>query len=131
MATLRCRDDDGGSDAGGADRPSAVRRTGVCEWAICSALAMRTASSFISDAPCSGLRERNSSWRLSRWSEENEGGSVNDVNGLQSDGSRSVATPKRTKRIIEKYGFTFKKSLGQNFLIDQNILHNIVSCSRA
>ena len=28
---------------------------------------------------------------------------------------------------MEKYGFSFKKSLGQNFLIDPNILRNIVS----
>ncbi|SFT28615.1 16S rRNA (adenine(1518)-N(6)/adenine(1519)-N(6))-dimethyltransferase RsmA [Paenibacillus sp. BC26] len=40
-----------------------------------------------------------------------------------------VASPKRTKDIIARYGFTFKKSLGQNFLIDQNILRNIVSAA--
>lgn len=40
-----------------------------------------------------------------------------------------VASPKRTKDIIAKYGFTFKKSLGQNFLIDQNILRKIVSAA--
>ncbi|TYP67984.1 16S rRNA (adenine(1518)-N(6)/adenine(1519)-N(6))-dimethyltransferase RsmA [Paenibacillus methanolicus] len=40
-----------------------------------------------------------------------------------------VATPKRTKDIIQKYGFSFKKSLGQNFLIDQNILRKIVSAA--
>ncbi|MFD0717119.1 16S rRNA (adenine(1518)-N(6)/adenine(1519)-N(6))-dimethyltransferase RsmA [Paenibacillus sp. GCM10027626] len=40
-----------------------------------------------------------------------------------------VATPKRTKDIIAKYGFSFKKSLGQNFLIDQNILHKIVAAA--
>ncbi|MFF2484425.1 16S rRNA (adenine(1518)-N(6)/adenine(1519)-N(6))-dimethyltransferase RsmA [Paenibacillus sp. NPDC058071] len=40
-----------------------------------------------------------------------------------------VATPKRTKEIIAKYGFSFKKSLGQNFLIDQNILHKIVEAA--
>ncbi|SFF31146.1 16S rRNA (adenine1518-N6/adenine1519-N6)-dimethyltransferase [Paenibacillus catalpae] len=40
-----------------------------------------------------------------------------------------VATPKRTKEIIAKYGFSFKKSLGQNFLIDQNILHKIVNAA--
>ncbi|WP_188892681.1 16S rRNA (adenine(1518)-N(6)/adenine(1519)-N(6))-dimethyltransferase RsmA [Paenibacillus radicis (ex Gao et al. 2016)] len=40
-----------------------------------------------------------------------------------------VATPKRTKEIIAKYGFSFKKSLGQNFLIDQNILHKIVAAA--
>ncbi|ATF10624.1 16S rRNA (adenine(1518)-N(6)/adenine(1519)-N(6))-dimethyltransferase RsmA [Brevibacillus sp. HB1.2] len=40
---------------------------------------------------------------------------------------KDIATPTRTKEILEKYGFSFKKSLGQNFLIDTNILHNIVS----
>jgi 16S rRNA (adenine1518-N6/adenine1519-N6)-dimethyltransferase len=40
-----------------------------------------------------------------------------------------VGTPKRTKEIIAKYGFSFKKSLGQNFLIDQNILNNIVAAA--
>jgi len=39
---------------------------------------------------------------------------------------RDVATPGRTKEILQKYGFSFKKSLGQNFLIDTNILRNIV-----
>ncbi|WP_272917136.1 16S rRNA (adenine(1518)-N(6)/adenine(1519)-N(6))-dimethyltransferase RsmA [Pontibacillus yanchengensis] len=39
---------------------------------------------------------------------------------------KAIATPKRTKDILEKYGFAFKKSLGQNFLIDVNILENIV-----
>ena len=43
--------------------------------------------------------------------------------------SVEVATPKRTKEIIAKYGFSFKKSLGQNFLIDQNILNNIVAAA--
>jgi len=39
---------------------------------------------------------------------------------------KDIATPIRTKMILEKYGFSFKKSLGQNFLIDTNILRNIV-----
>ena len=39
---------------------------------------------------------------------------------------KDIATPIRTKQILEKYGFSFKKSLGQNFLIDTNILRNIV-----
>ncbi|MEW4286623.1 16S rRNA (adenine(1518)-N(6)/adenine(1519)-N(6))-dimethyltransferase RsmA [Priestia koreensis] len=39
---------------------------------------------------------------------------------------KDIATPKRTKEILDKYGFSFKKSLGQNFLIDTNILHRIV-----
>lgn len=40
---------------------------------------------------------------------------------------KDIATPKRTKEILEKHGFSFKKSLGQNFLIEPNILHNIVA----
>src|SRR4051794_235798 len=39
---------------------------------------------------------------------------------------KDIATPIRTKMILEKYDFSFKKSLGQNFLIDTNILRNIV-----
>ncbi|WP_335872088.1 16S rRNA (adenine(1518)-N(6)/adenine(1519)-N(6))-dimethyltransferase RsmA [Bacillus sp. 2205SS5-2] len=38
---------------------------------------------------------------------------------------KDIATPIRTKEILHKYGFSFKKSLGQNFLIDPNILRNI------
>lgn len=41
--------------------------------------------------------------------------------------NKDIATPNRTKEILEKHGFSFKKSLGQNFLIDPNILRNIVS----
>ncbi|RKQ33020.1 16S rRNA (adenine(1518)-N(6)/adenine(1519)-N(6))-dimethyltransferase RsmA [Oceanobacillus halophilus] len=37
-----------------------------------------------------------------------------------------IATPTRTKAILNKYNFAFKKSLGQNFLIDVNILQNII-----
>ncbi|QAS52743.1 16S rRNA (adenine(1518)-N(6)/adenine(1519)-N(6))-dimethyltransferase RsmA [Halobacillus litoralis] len=40
--------------------------------------------------------------------------------------SKAVATPTRTKEILKTYGFSFKKSLGQNFLIDVNILKNII-----
>jgi len=40
--------------------------------------------------------------------------------------NKDIATPNRTKEILEKYGFSFKKSLGQNFLIDTNILRRIV-----
>ncbi|SFB31562.1 dimethyladenosine transferase [Lentibacillus halodurans] len=37
-----------------------------------------------------------------------------------------IATPKRTREILEKHGFSFKRSLGQNFIIDVNILNNIM-----
>ncbi|WP_042453811.1 16S rRNA (adenine(1518)-N(6)/adenine(1519)-N(6))-dimethyltransferase RsmA [Neobacillus dielmonensis] len=40
---------------------------------------------------------------------------------------KDIATPVRTRAILKKYGFSFKKSLGQNFLIDTNILKKIVS----
>ncbi|WP_168123372.1 16S rRNA (adenine(1518)-N(6)/adenine(1519)-N(6))-dimethyltransferase RsmA [Paenibacillus sp. HB172176] len=43
--------------------------------------------------------------------------------------SMEIGTPKRTKEIIARYGFTFKKSLGQNFLIDGNILNRIVEAA--
>ncbi|WP_439443216.1 16S rRNA (adenine(1518)-N(6)/adenine(1519)-N(6))-dimethyltransferase RsmA [Listeria aquatica] len=39
--------------------------------------------------------------------------------------SKDIATPGRTAEILKKYGFLFKKSLGQNFLIDSNILRRI------
>ncbi|MCC2250584.1 16S rRNA (adenine(1518)-N(6)/adenine(1519)-N(6))-dimethyltransferase RsmA [Virgibacillus sp. AGTR] len=41
--------------------------------------------------------------------------------------NKYIATPSRTKEILIKYNFSFKKSLGQNFLIDTNILENIIS----
>ncbi|QKY70885.1 16S rRNA (adenine(1518)-N(6)/adenine(1519)-N(6))-dimethyltransferase RsmA [Lentibacillus sp. CBA3610] len=41
-------------------------------------------------------------------------------------GVKWIATPKRTKEILETYNFSFKKSLGQNFIIDTNILINII-----
>lgn len=40
---------------------------------------------------------------------------------------KDIATPSRTKEILKKYGFSFKKSLGQNFLTDPNILRNIAA----
>lgn len=41
--------------------------------------------------------------------------------------AKDIATPLRTKEILQKHGFLFKKSLGQNFLIDPNILLKITS----
>ena len=40
-----------------------------------------------------------------------------------------IATPSRTREIIEANGFYFKKNFGQNFLIDSNILDNIADCA--
>ncbi|QTN01248.1 16S rRNA (adenine(1518)-N(6)/adenine(1519)-N(6))-dimethyltransferase RsmA [Sediminibacillus dalangtanensis] len=39
---------------------------------------------------------------------------------------KAIATPLKTKEILAKHGFSFKKSLGQNFLIDVNILERII-----
>ena len=33
----------------------------------------------------------------------------------------------KTKKIVEKYGFSFKKNFGQNFLVDEGVLGKIVS----
>ncbi|MFB5269009.1 16S rRNA (adenine(1518)-N(6)/adenine(1519)-N(6))-dimethyltransferase RsmA [Paenibacillus enshidis] len=44
-------------------------------------------------------------------------------------GLEDIATPRRTKEIIQRHGFSFKKSLGQNFLVDQNILQKIVAAA--
>ncbi len=43
--------------------------------------------------------------------------------------NKDIATPSRTRDIVEKHGFSFKKSLGQNFLTDTNILHNIIDAA--
>ncbi|MBO0476564.1 16S rRNA (adenine(1518)-N(6)/adenine(1519)-N(6))-dimethyltransferase RsmA [Vagococcus sp. DIV0080] len=40
---------------------------------------------------------------------------------------KDIATPSRTKEILKQYGFSFKKSLGQNFLTEPNILRNIAA----
>ena len=42
---------------------------------------------------------------------------------------REIATPSRTKEILQVHGFTFKKSLGQNFLTEPNILRKIVAAA--
>lgn len=39
---------------------------------------------------------------------------------------KDIATPSRTRDILKKHGFSFKKSLGQNFLTEPNILKKIV-----
>ena len=49
-----------------------------------------------------------------------------EVNQLDN---KDIATPSRTRALLDKYGFNFKKSLGQNFLIDVNIINNIIDAS--
>lgn len=39
---------------------------------------------------------------------------------------KAIATPSRTMAIIKKHGLTLKKSLGQNFLVDSNVLQHIL-----
>ncbi|MFB9769563.1 16S rRNA (adenine(1518)-N(6)/adenine(1519)-N(6))-dimethyltransferase RsmA [Lactiplantibacillus modestisalitolerans] len=41
--------------------------------------------------------------------------------------SVDIASPAHTRAIMNTYGLRVKKSLGQNFLTDQNVLHNIVA----
>ncbi len=38
----------------------------------------------------------------------------------------NLANPTELKKLIEKHGFSFSKTLGQNFLIDENVLDKIV-----
>lgn len=38
----------------------------------------------------------------------------------------TLATPTAVRRLVTTHGFTFRKSLGQNFLIDGNILRSII-----
>lgn len=42
---------------------------------------------------------------------------------------KDIATPSRTKEVLAKHGFSVKKSLGQNFIVDPNILVNIVAAA--
>jgi 16S rRNA (adenine1518-N6/adenine1519-N6)-dimethyltransferase len=42
---------------------------------------------------------------------------------------KEIVTSSRTRDIIRKHHFTFKKSLGQNFLIDGNVLDQIIAAA--
>ncbi|UXS29139.1 16S rRNA (adenine(1518)-N(6)/adenine(1519)-N(6))-dimethyltransferase RsmA [Staphylococcus delphini] len=42
---------------------------------------------------------------------------------------KDIATSSRTRALLNQYGFNFKKSLGQNFLIDVNIINRIIDAS--
>ena len=43
---------------------------------------------------------------------------------------KDIATPSRTRALLDQYGFNFKKSLGQNFLVDVNIINKIIDESQ-
>lgn len=44
-------------------------------------------------------------------------------------GNNFIASPRRTKEILQQYDFSFKKSLGQNFMIDANVLKNMIAAT--
>lgn len=46
-----------------------------------------------------------------------------------TDQYKDIANPTRTRAILERHEFSFKKSLGQNFLTEPNILRNIASAA--
>lgn len=43
---------------------------------------------------------------------------------------KKLYSPKVMKEIVEKYGFKFSKGLGQNFIIDQNVIANICDAAQ-
>lgn len=64
------------------------------------------------------------------YTEEDVRSALSDEEGSESQMDyKDIATPTRTKALLNQYGFNFKKSLGQNFLIDVNIIHNIIDAS--
>ena len=40
-----------------------------------------------------------------------------------------LGNPQNTIAVLQKYGFHFQKKYGQNFLIDANILENIIAAA--
>ncbi len=40
-----------------------------------------------------------------------------------------LTSPKRVKEILDKYDFKVKKNLGQNFIVDENILNGIINAA--
>ncbi len=41
-----------------------------------------------------------------------------------------LSSHRATKDIVDKHGFKFSKSLGQNFLIDDNVIDKIIDGAR-
>ena len=41
----------------------------------------------------------------------------------------NLTNPTQLKNILGSFGFSFSKSLGQNFLIDENVLNKIIEGS--
>lgn len=51
---------------------------------------------------------------------------MQDNSIVPSDPDKSLTSPKALKDLLSRHGFQFSKSLGQNFLIDGNVLNKIV-----
>lgn len=51
------------------------------------------------------------------------------MNSSRPPEGKAIAAAGRTRDIIRRHGFTFKKSLGQNFLIDGHILDKIIAAA--
>ena len=43
--------------------------------------------------------------------------------------NRPLYSPKTIQDLLERHGFTFSKALGQNFLIDGNIIEKIIGAA--
>ncbi|MCZ8523715.1 MULTISPECIES: 16S rRNA (adenine(1518)-N(6)/adenine(1519)-N(6))-dimethyltransferase RsmA [Paenibacillus] len=54
---------------------------------------------------------------------------MNDPQVTLPAGAEDIASPKRTNDLLKRHGLKLKKSLGQNFLIDTNVLNKIVSAA--
>lgn len=52
---------------------------------------------------------------------------MSDHHNLHND--VAISSPKRTRSIMQKFAITTKKSLGQNFLIDNNIIRKIIEAA--
>ena len=51
------------------------------------------------------------------------------MRGGQDTGMAALCTPGETRRILEKYGISARKKYGQNFLIDGNVVRNIIAAA--
>jgi 16S rRNA (adenine1518-N6/adenine1519-N6)-dimethyltransferase len=51
------------------------------------------------------------------------------TDGMEGRTGGDIGTPRRTREIIARHGFTFRKAFGQNFLVDTNVLRRIVEAA--
>lgn len=52
-----------------------------------------------------------------------------DTDTVKPNVQEDIASPKRTNELLKRHGLVLKKSLGQNFLVDPNVLNKIVSAA--